>query len=245
MDKKFIKNALQSTNFNLKTTDFETLKYKKEIQHLFTTKYFNKIEPRFITNTNLTKLKLNDSIKKLRASNAASFKALHMYPLKNIGPGEVTLFYLIDMASLSGGKTDGDLEVGSKKFEVKSVSISPDGYASNFKLGGKIVMSDIIRSVQDLKKAAGLTANPAEVNKTELGIIRKKFPNELDQAFKDFQDLAYDKYFKSHNIIFMANQNGGGYQMGDVARIAKIEKKDIQFERITSGTIKPRVYLGK
>jgi hypothetical protein len=245
VDRKFIKNALQSTNFNLKTTDFETLRYKEEIQHLFTTKYFNKVEPKFIKTTNLTKIALNQAISKLRNQDAAAFKALHMYPLKNIGPGEVTLFYLIQLASLSGGKTDGDLEVGSKKFEVKAVNVSPDGYASNFKLGGKIVMSDIIRSVQDLKKAAGLTANPAEVNKTELGIIKKKFPNELEQAFKDFQDLAYDKYFKSHNIIFMANQNGGGYQMGDVARIARIEKRDIEFERITSGTIKPRVYLGK
>lgn len=245
MDRKFIKHALQSTNFNLKTTDFETLRYKEEIQHLFTTKYFNKIEPQYIKNTNLTKIKLNQSISKLRNTDAQAFKALHMYPLKNIGPGEVTLFYLIQLASLSGGKTDGDLQVGSKNYEVKAVSVSPDGYASNFKLGGKIVMSDIIRTVQDLKKASGLTANPAEVNKSELAIIKKQFPAELEKAFGDFQDLAYNKYFKSHNIIFMANQNGGGYQMGDVARIARIEKKDIEFERITSGTIKPKVYLGK
>jgi hypothetical protein len=65
VDRKFIKNALQSTNFNLKTTDFETLRYKEEIQHLFTTKYFNKVEPKFIKTTNLTKIGLNQAISKL------------------------------------------------------------------------------------------------------------------------------------------------------------------------------------
>ena len=40
LDSEFLKKAMKLTNFNLSPTDFQSLKYKKEIQFLFRTHFF-------------------------------------------------------------------------------------------------------------------------------------------------------------------------------------------------------------
>jgi hypothetical protein len=153
------------------------------------------------------------------------------------------LYFILNNAYLGGGSSAGlDLVVGSKGYEVKAVDYSPQGYVNNFKVGGTFSLADIIRGVQELKKNAGLGAG-AEVNSSELKKIQEKFPNELKNFYDRYADVTYRNYFRNHEIIFLSNNKGRTYQLGDVIDVIKVKKEQIQFERITSGTIKPRVLL--
>ena len=94
LDADFLKRAQKVTSFNLSSGDFTSLKYKKEIQHLFRTHMFPSFD---LDNTisgppNVTKL--NKLIKNLKAISAKSFRNLHTYNLKGVGPAEATLFFL-------------------------------------------------------------------------------------------------------------------------------------------------------
>lgn len=242
MDDAFLKRALKVTSFNLFAKDFESLDHKEEIQHLFNVHFFSSGTPKFITGA-LTETNLRAAINKLRVIDAGNFQSLHTYNVKGVGPGEVTLYYLINKAHLGGGSSAGlDLVVGSKGYEIKAVDASPQGYVNNFKVGGTFSLADIIQRVAALKKKAKLGAG-AEINSGQLQKIYEKYPKELQSCYDDFATITYDNYFKNHDIIFLSNKNGGGYQLGDVIRIMRVQKKDIRFERITSGTIKPRVFF--
>ena len=238
LDMDFIRRAEKVTAFNIVTKDFETLKFKKEIQYLINKNWFPEFDLKNTMN-GVSKDRLNTIIQSLRGSNKSNFLKLHKYPLKGIGPGEATLFFLIDDAKLGGGGSAGvDLIVGSNKYEIKAVDITSDGYATNFKLGATFSTADIIRELQDLKKQTGGAGS--EVNKSELEAIRKKFPGDLARIEKDYIDRSYNNYFKNHDIIFIRNSTG---KIGDIEAIKKVEKKEISLERVTSGVIKPKVKI--
>lgn len=238
MDHAFIKRATNITSFNLVTKDFETTKYKEEIQHIFKMHFF----PNFDladTVDSVNVQKLNSNIQKLKNENFELFKKMHSYNLKGIGPGEVTLFFLINNAHLGGGSSGGvDLVVGSKKYEVKAVDVSPPGYASNFKLGGTFDLSDVIAGLLDLKRRVG--AGGEGVNKAALEAIRRKYPEELNVLLKKFVDRSYDNYFKDHEIIFIQNSTRN---IGNILSVKKVKKEDISLDRVTSGVAKPLVRL--
>ena len=242
LDMEFIRKAMRVTSFNLSAKDFESLKYKKEIQHLFNMNFFPKFDMSTLLNQ-VNKNKMNKVISDLRKENATNFANLYQYNLKGLGPGEVMLYFILNNAYLGGGSSAGlDLVVGSKGYEVKAVDYSPQGYVNNFKVGGTFSLADIIRGVQELKKNTGLGTG-AEVNSGELKKIQEKFPNELKNFYDIYADVTYRNYFKNHEIIFLSNNKGRTYQLGDVIDVIKVKKEQIQFERITSGTIKPRVLL--
>lgn len=238
LDREFIDRALHVTSFNLTAKDFESTKYKKEIQFLFGTHFFPKFDMTY-TVDKVDKVQLNAAIKKLKSESAAKFSALHSYNLKGIGPGEATLYFLINNARLGGGGSAGlDLVVGSNGYEVKAVTVTSDGYASNFKLGGTFDTSDIINQIRELKKKVGGTG--AEVNQSEIKVIKSKFPKEYAAIEKKYIETAYESYFKHHPIIFIYNT---GPNLGLIAAVKTVKKEDIQLERVTSGVIKPRVKL--
>lgn len=243
LDAEFIRRAMKVTSFNLNAKDFESLKNKKEIQHLFHINFFSN----FDMNKTLDRVKENDLrkvIKDLRASNPKGFEYTYRYNIKGVGPGEVLLYFVLDNAHLGGGSSAGlDLVDKAGGFEVKAVDYSANGrYVNNFKVGGTFSLAEIIRSVQDLKKKAGLGSG-SEVNSGDLAKIKAKFPKELQKAYDDFANITYNNYFKNHKIIFISNKKGGGYQLGDLIAIKQVKKSDIMFERITSGTIKPRITI--
>ena len=96
LDADFLKRAQKVTSFNLSSSDFTSLKYKEEIQHLFRTHMFPAFD---LDNTmsgapNITKL--NKLIKNLKAISSKGFRNLHNYNLKGVGPAEATLFFLLD-----------------------------------------------------------------------------------------------------------------------------------------------------
>lgn len=242
LDMSFIRNAMKVTSFNLSAKDFESLRYKKEIQHLFHMNFF----PKFDMNRTLDAVnpgKLSSAIKALRQSDSSKFENIYRYNIKGVGPGEVMIYFLCNNAHLGGGSSAGlDLVDKSGGYEIKAVDYSPQGYVNNFKVGGTFSMADIMRGVQKLKEAAGL-GRGSEVNAGDLKKIEDRFPEELKRYYEQYADVTYRNYFRNHKIIFLSNKRGGGYQLGDLIDIKKVEKKDIQFERITSGTIKPRVMM--
>ena len=239
LDMDFLRRAEKVTSFNLTAKDFESLKHKREIQYLFNKNWFPDFNLKD-TVKGVDATRLNQRIRQLRTNDPKNFEKMHKYPLKGIGPGEATLYFLIDDGHLGGGSSAGvDLVVGSKKYEVKAVNITSNNEATNFKLGATFSTSSIITGIQRLKKEAGLGAG-SEVNKTELEKIRQKFPTELAKFEQDYVNLAYNNYFKSHEIIFIRNT---GRNIGDIEAVKKVGKKDIRLERVTSGVIKPVVKL--
>lgn len=238
LDMDFIRRAEKVTAFNLTTKDFETLKNKQEIQYLFIKNFF----PDFDSNKFLDKVDmsaLNRLIDGLRSKHKNDFVKLHKYPLKGVGPGEATMYFLINNAHLGGGASAGvDLVVGGKNYEIKAVDVSRDGFAKNFKVGGTFSLSSIISGLQKLKKDVG--GSGSEVNTGDLNKIRQQFPAELKKLEQEYIDLTYKNYFSKEEIIFIYNS---GPNLGKIAAVKKVQKSDIRLERVTSGTIKPLVKL--
>ena len=239
LNHEFIKRAEKVTSFNLVSSDFTDLKHKAEIQHLFNKHFF----PKFDLNKTVKGVnqnKLNQLIQSLRSENPQMLKALHQYPLKGVGPGEALLYFLIDDGHLGGGSSAGvDLVTTSKNYEVKAVNVTQDGFASNFKLGATFSLAGLMKRTQDLKK--GIGGSGSEVNLSEIAKIKERFPREWEAIEEEFRDLTYKNYFRNHEIIFMINTSAA--RMGNIASVKKVKKDEIFFERITSGTIKPRVKL--
>lgn len=243
LDAEFLNRAMVRTAFNLNAKDFESLKYKKEIQHLFHLHFFpslnlNKLQDR-VTPGGLAK-----AIKAVRDSNPRNFESLYKYNIKGVGPGEVMLYFILNNAHLGGGSSAGlDLVDKAGDFEVKAVDYSATGkYVNNFKIGGTFSIADIMRGIQDLKRKAGL-GQGSEVNSGDLAKIKAKYPTELAKFTNMFVERSYNNYFKAHKIIFLSNKRGGGFQLGDLIALKQVRKQDIVMERITSGTIKPRVMI--
>lgn len=238
MDSDFIKRATRVTSFNLSTADFQSTRHKKEIQHLFALHFFPGFDTKKAIDT-VNVNQLNTLINELKNIDFEQFKKLHDYNLRGVGPGEVTLYLLINKAVLGGGSSAGvDLVVSSSMYEVKAVEVTSDGYATNFKLGGTFNLSDLIKDLLDLKKAVG--AGGEGVNKAALAAIRRKFPKELKRIEEEFADRAYHNYFKNHEIIFIKNS---GRDVGKVMAVKKVKKSDIVLDRLTSGVLKPNVKL--
>jgi hypothetical protein len=101
LDMKFINDALKVTSFNLSPSDFTTTKHKKEIQYLFNSHFFPKFDISKTLN-NVDQTKLNRLITQLKAEDSSMFSKLHNYNLKGVGPGEATLFFLINNSLFLG-----------------------------------------------------------------------------------------------------------------------------------------------
>lgn len=236
----FIKRAEQVTSFNINAADFQTLDHKKELQHLFNKHFF----PNFDLSKTIKSVdqsQLNKLIVLLKSEDSAMFAKLHAYNLKGVGPGEATLFFLIDTARLGGGSSAGvDLLVGGTNYEVKAVKVSADRVASDFKLGGTVPLADIMTDLNKLRESLKLGGSRTEISGSITETMRTKDPKRFDDIEKKYAALAYE-YFKAHEVIFI--NNGSGSNLGRIEAVKKISKKDIMIERVTSGTVKPKVQL--
>tara|TARA_E500000178_G_C16944741_1_gene718224 strand:+ start:218 stop:988 length:771 start_codon:yes stop_codon:yes gene_type:complete len=238
MNKIFIQRAMQVTSFNLLATDFQSLDYKKEIQYLFSTHFFPRIDIKFQDTVDAAKL--NTEITKLKRANKSNFEHLHKYNLKGIGPGEVVLYFLLNKGHLGGGSSAGvDLVVGQQKYEIKAVDLSGDGkQVFNFKTGGTFNTSDLI--ARALKMKSDVNGSGEGVSKGVINKIKEQMPTEWKKLEDDYRKRVYDNYFKNHVMIFMNNKTA---KIGEIIAVKTVAKKDIEFERVTSGVIKPRVNI--
>jgi hypothetical protein len=238
----FLRKAERVTSFNIVTKDFESLVYKKEIQHLFNKHFF----PDFDLSKTIDRVDknaLNKLIAQLKTEDSRMFSKLHNYSLKGVGPGEATLFFLINNARLGGGSSAKvDLVVGSEKYEVKAVQVSRDNFAYDFKLGGTVRLDDITQSLVNLLDKNNASGSKTEIKKTVINSLREKRETapEFNAIEDQYRARAY-KYFKDHKVIFINNSRSS--KQGNIESVMNVKEKDISIERVTSGTIKPMIKL--
>lgn len=242
LDMEFISRAEKVTTFNLTASDFETVKYKSEIQYLFTKNYFPgfDIEEKSVTGmSERAKDEINERIRELKSINKSAFYKLHNYPLKGVGPGEATLFYLVNGATLGGGTSAGvDLRYGSLNFEIKAVKprVRAGDY-HDFKLGGTVRLDDIMGELAKLKEKLGMGSEARKIPQSEIQRMKKEAPREFAKIEKKFGDRAH-KYFEGDEVILI-NNDTNKKEFGEIIYIGKIGRDNIGLERVTQGTIKP------
>ena len=127
----------------------------------------------------------------------------------------------------------------SNKYEIKSVNVSTDNHAYNFKLGGTFSISDIMSDIQKLNETVN-GKKKSEVTIGDINKIKSKAPKEWKAIEQRYRDVTYKNYFSKESIMFIYNT---GPNLGTIASIKKVKKNEIFLERVTSGTIKPRVKL--
>ena len=271
LDKKFLKRATSVKNFDLRASDFQTLKYKKEIQHLYATYWFRG-DPEGIPAFDLSKTQkgfnmdaLNKQIGWLKKNNRKYFNMLYSQTPKGVGPGELLFYFLIDDAVVGGGASAGAdvILVGGKEYELKASQVSGDGKSVyHFKLGGTQDLSKIqaqAKKLFDDAKKRGIKGletkgkGELELGPGKINILRKEYPKEWSKIEKDYAIVA-SKYFGKQNIVFLKNNNetvadveGNKRKMpvGTIAavKMGGVKASDISIDSFTSGTVKPRVNI--
>ena len=238
LDAEFLARALQVTSFNLSASDLTSLKYKKEIQHLFNIHFF----PGFDINKTVDSVdvtKLNGLISELKSINSSKFRNLHSYNLKGIGPGEVTLYFLINNAYLGGGSKKGDVIINGSEYEVKAVNVS-NGVATGFFLGRTVGVDAAKVKIAELAKKLKLGGTPSEINKTIINNIKAKAPEEFKEIEEEYAAVAVKEYFNNKQVVFI---NNGASNLGRIEAVKYVSANDIEIDVVTNGTIKPKISL--
>lgn len=241
LNMEFINNALKISSFNIPATEFTSTRHKKEIQYLFNMHFFPKFDiSKTIDSVNTSAL--NNLISLLKREDMAMFTKLHNYNLKGIGPGEVTLYFLINNCKLGGGSSAGlDVIVGSTGYEVKAVSVSRDNQAYDFKLGGTVPIDEIKKELNQLRLKLGFAGTATEISQNTLQAMKQNAPAEFKIIEEKFAKIAYDGYFKNHEVIFINNSKSS--KQGNIEAVKKVKQNEIFIYHMTSGTIKPKVKL--
>lgn len=248
LDAEFLQRATRVTSFNLTPKDFTTLKYKSEIQHLFRTHFFPDFDLDKTIKGNPSQDKLNSLILSLKKENLAKFKNLHTYNLKGVGPGEATLFFLLDDASLGGGAAAGaDINISGKAYEVKSGDISK-GLFKNFKIGGTVPLDRIVSAglkIRDMNPdIKSLATERAGVSGSQIKAIlsdRKLAPLWKRQVEQPYIKAAH-AYLSKNPLICMINKTPAA-RIGEVVFIGKPSLNQVGLDVITQGTIKPTIKI--
>jgi len=239
---EFIQNASRITSFNFTIQNFQSLDYKREIRYLFGKNFFPDFDLSK-TISNVRKDCVNNLISELKSLDFHLFDKMHTYNLNGIGPGEITLFFLVDDVFIKGGTSAGvDIVSNDVKYEVKAAKISRDNVAYDFKLGGTFSLGSIIYELDQLRKNCGLPGSEASIPGNVISEMRLNYSDEFKPIELNYAKLAYKNYFKSHDVIFM-NHNTCKASYGRIEAIKRVKSKDIKIERVTSGTIKPKVKL--
>lgn len=258
LNKNFLKRAQKITSFNLSPSDFTTTEYKAEIQFLFATHFFGSKGNEFNLNDTIKgapkKDELNKLVKKLKQINASKFMALHNYNIKGVGPGEATLFFLLDDAALGGGSASAaDINIKGQAYEVKAGNYNAKQKAfKDFKLGGTVVLDQIVREAfklrdiidPNLKMGRGGKAEKNGVNAAQIIAIMKD--KDLAIQWEKNVEAPYRKkaakYLNKNPLILIINTTPKD-QIGEIYHIGSVREKQIKVDTVTQGTIKPKLEL--
>lgn len=248
LDTNFMRRAAKVTSFNLTSNDFNTVKYKREIQSLYQQYIFKDFDPEETLET-IDARKYNRLVKKLKKDDASQFEKLHNLPLKGIGPGEAVLFLLTKWPNghLGGGSSAGvDFVFGSNKYEVKAVkwkSKTKKDYVADFKLGGNIPgMTQLESEIQRVFHKYGYTNSlgAPEIKGSLFQRFEKEYPKEYQAFEKRYQQLA--KNYFDHDVIFIQTESNQP-DFGEIISIKRVKPEEIKMERYTSRSIKPLVKI--
>lgn len=254
LDAEFLQRAQRITSFNLGSTDFTTLKYKAEIQHLFHVHMFDKFNLDKTIKGHPTVDGLNKLIKELKRLHPKQFTSLHNYNLKGVGPGEATLFFLLDDASLGGGSASAaDININGKAYEVKAGNYNAKQRAyKDFKLGGTVPLEKMVakafelRNIVDpeLKMSRQGTAEKNGVNGQQIEAILKD--RQLAADWNRNVEIPYgkeaSKYLNKNDLILMVNTTPKA-EIGQIYHIGRVDPKKVKVDVITQGTIKPKILV--
>lgn len=247
LNTEFVRRATRITAFNLTAADFQSTKFKNEIQFLYKQHMFGSFDPEAALVT-LTVDGYNRLVNILKTDDSALYEKLHNLPLKGVGPGEAVLYLLTKTGRLGGGSSAGvDLVVNSRSYEVKAVkwkNKTSKDYVSDFKLGGNIPgMTQLESELQRAFFEKKLTSAPgaAEIKGSLFQQFEKEYPLEYKMFEERYQKLAVG-YFSSHDTVFIqteANQP----DFGEIIAIKRVKQSDIKMERYTSRSIKPLIKI--
>ena len=256
LDVAFLKRAQKVTSFNLTSKDFTSLKYKKEIQHLIRMHFFPKFDLSRTISGKPTKKELNSLIRSLKKENISKFNSLHNYPISAIGPGEVTLFFLLDDAHLGGGSSAAaDIKIGSVDYEVKAGNFNEKQNAyKDFKLGGTVPMEKMVNAAFALRNIVDPNLKMGKRGKAEKNGVNQQ---QQEAIFKDRKLMAQWKsqvqdpyrkaavrYLNKNPLILLINTTPKP-EVGEVYHIGKIKPNNVFVDVITQGTIKPKILADK
>lgn len=234
LDSEFMTRAENNPSLNLTGSDFLP-KYKKEIQYLIKKHFFSEFDlSNTVDATTINKEDVNRLVKLLKAQNSVNFERLFNFRPQGIGPGEALLYFLYDHVSLGGGSKAGDIMIGKKEYEVKSVLQKQNGEVYDFRLGSTVPLAELI------DKLLEMSGNAKDVSTSQITALKAKFPKEMKKIEDQFAKLAYDVYFSKHDIIFF---NNAGKNQGDVIAVTAVKAADIRIDRVTAGTIKPIIKI--
>ena len=264
LDLDYINKCSVSNAFKIDTKDLQSLTFKSEIRFLITRKYFPELQTSDIFLPKITTAKeLNKSLSTIASLNpGAMLDLLQLNAGSGLGPGEALLYFLLDGVTIGGGSSAGvDVIDGGTKYELKAVKLRKnDMMLTDFKLGGTVDISGIQKGLMDLKKAMLETLpNVKEGEKTGINndhikafqnskvkkVIKERGLTNYEDLEKEFQELAYNEYFKAHPIIFMGSKGANKSEFGRIFAIMDVQKEDIRMHQVTSSTIKPGVIIQK
>jgi hypothetical protein len=264
LDLDYINKCSVSNAFKIDTKDLQSLTFKSEIRFLICRKYFPELQTSDIFLPKITTAKeLNKSLSTIASLNpGAMLDLLQLNAGSGLGPGEALLYFLLDNVTIGGGSSAGvDVIDGGTKYELKAVKLrKSDMMLTDFKLGGTVDISGIQKRLMDLKKAMLETLPKVKegektgINKDHIKafqnpkvkkVIKERGLTNYEDLEKEFQELAYNEYFKTHPIIFMGSKGANKSEFGRIFAIMDVQKKDIRMHQVTSSTIKPGVIIKK
>ena len=264
LDLDYINKCSVSNAFKVDTKDLQSTEFKSEIRFLICRKYFPELQTSDIFLPKITTAKaLNLSLDIIESLNPkAMLELLQLNAGSGLGPGEALLYFLLDDVTIGGGSSAGvDVIDGGTKYELKAVKLRKnDMMLTDFKLGGTVDISGIQKRLMDLKKAMLETLPKVKegektgINKDHIKafqnskvkkVIQERKLDDYEQLEKEFQELAYNEYFKAHPIIFMGSKGANKSEYGRIFTIMNVKKEDIRMHQVTSSTIKPGVVIKK
>lgn len=244
------------TSFNITAQEFTTLDHKREIQYMFHKYLFPDFNPQMhcirgcVANPEKLVHLLRNRIKYLKDLHPDTFQYLHYYNVKGIGPGEATLFFLLDEATLGGGGSGGtDLILGDWSGEIKASHINKEGSATQFRIGGVVKLSDLATQMIDMKSSLKLDtkgSGQAEVSSNQIKVLRDHYPEKMNQISIEYADRVAN-YF--HNDLVIVNNNKGAKgklikkEGGQIVAIKRPNPQDITIQCVTQNTIKPIIKI--
>ena len=248
LNSDFLKRAQKVTSFNLTSNDFISTDYKAEIQFLFKTHFFPKFDLNKTIKGKPTKRELNKLVAELKSENAAKFRALHSYNLKGVGPGEATLFFLLDDAHLGGGASAGvDIKIGSQGYEVKAGNFNAKQNSyKDFKLGGTVPMDKMVKAAFELREMVdpgmkmGREKNGVNGSQIEAIMKDKSLAAQWNTNVEKPYRIAASKYLNQNPLILIINTTPKQNQ-GEVYHIGDVKESQIFVDVVTQGTIKPKI----
>lgn len=254
LDADFLKRAQRITSFNLSSADFTTLKYKAEIQHLFHVHMFPDFDLDKTIKGTPTVRELNTLIQELKRLHPRQFTSLHNYNLKGIGPGEATLFFLLDDAKLGGGTASAaDIQIGRESYEVKAGNYNASQKAyKDFKLGGTVPLEKMVAKAfelrnivdPDLKMGKRGQAEKNGVNGAQItAILRdRSLASDWNKNVEIPYGIEASAYLNKNPLILMVNTTPKP-KIGEIYHIGAINPNKVKVDVITQGTIKPKILV--